>query len=234
MRRSLAKFASNHSIAAVSAVATTASNASPSSQVSVAVDATPTPVEAPHLLEHVEEAKPFVNPKSLKAFSVSLLIGCVSAGSVYYLLSKTISNQFLEEKYIVQRIASAVAKEAEQSQYSPAKLTVDVCDHLVGDFTAPSTYAELKERIAALDQRRTSHSELPESNRGSQSVPPALHQEAAYRAKKAWNDTITNVQVSLETFAVEYKLRRERQAEAAIRAQLSALGIDDTNLKRVA
>lgn len=195
------------------------------------VDAIPSPTEAPHLLEvssaaSAQESRPFLNPTALKAFSAALLVGGLCAGSVYVLLSKSISDQFAEEREIVERIRMVV-QETSQPTAEPATLVAKQTSKAVlGDFSSPSTFAELQEKMSHIATHKKQHL-------ANQQNTPMLHQEAVFRFKSAWNSAITNVQISLETFAVEYQLRRERLAEEGIRKQLQYAGVEVEMLKRL-
>ena len=204
------------------------------SVVTPAIDPVPTPVEAPHLLEAaLNEPKPFLQPRALKAFSVSLLIGAGFAASVYVLLSKSISDQYTEEKELLEQITERRRRREHVAEASKA-MAQSAKDSLLNGgsnaFTAPSRFEDVQKRAneAQLNMNRSSNettSAAPET--------PMLHQEAVFRAKKGWNDAISNVQMSLEAFDTEYRRRREASAVEGVKQLIRDRGYDEQSLRRI-
>lgn len=225
----------NVRLASAAPVSVAAAGATPS-HVKVAVDPVPSPVEAPHLLEAaaLNEPKPFLQPRALKAFSVSLLIGAGFAASVYVLLSKSISDQYTEEKELLDQITERRNRREHVNEASKA-MAQSAKDSLLNGgasaFTAPSRFEDVQKRAneAQLNNNRSSLSDATSTT----TETPMLHQEATFRAKKGWNDAISNVQMSLEAFDTEYRRRREATAVEGVKQLIRDRGYDESSLRRI-
>lgn len=178
------------------------------------VDAVPTPSEAPHILESSSsnERKPFVSAKRLKAFTGSLVVGAVSMAAVYSLLSKSMSDRHTAEVELVDRITRSTLSAAELEQRVQQD-AADLQKKFVGNFVSPSSFAELKHK--ANDEAL-----LKLKPAGPAKEESLLHDVILFRAKRFWNDCITNVQTAVDQFERQYRERRRSLAVEALEQRL--------------
>lgn len=218
MRRSFALLA----VAGKNTVATTLPDITDSSGSQLGVEiAEPPPAnflppakEAPELLQAYVEPKPFVSPRRLQLFTVSMAVGALTVGGLYFLLSKTISASVEEEQHEVDRVAERNRLAAMERQ------------KLLPAFTAPTSYEQLHEKMMQ-HQREIARQETLVATSTSM-----LHTEVIYHVKKFWNRCLTHIQDAVEHSSAVAESRREAKLKRSIEASLSYNGFRVNSLER--
>ncbi|ORC92007.1 uncharacterized protein TM35_000042210 [Trypanosoma theileri] len=173
----------------------------------------PTASEAPELLQPYVEPTPFVSAKRLQVFCASLGVGLATICSAYYLVSKSMSINQEEEHLHVQSIVES------------NRLAMMDPKSLIPDFTAPSSFNELKEKMR--QHERELERQQAEINRNT----VMLHTEAVFRMKVWWNKCLTHLQEAFDEFGVAIQKRKERAAVANIKDVIDAEGYELVNLR---
>ncbi|RNF11487.1 hypothetical protein TraAM80_00933 [Trypanosoma rangeli] len=173
----------------------------------------PSSSEAPELLQPYVEPTPFVSARRLQVFLASMGIGATTVWVVYYLLSKSMSNAHEEEELCVQRVVES------------NRLAMMDPQSLIPDFTAPSSFNELKEKM------RQHQRELERQQAEIDRDTIMLHREVVFRMKVWWNASLTHVQEACDHFGVALQRRRERIAEIHIKRLLEEEGYQFVKLR---
>ncbi|RNF19250.1 uncharacterized protein Tco025E_04204 [Trypanosoma conorhini] len=173
----------------------------------------PTSSEAPELLQPYVEPTPFVSARRLQVFLASMGIGATTVWVVYYLLSKSMSNSHEEEERYVQRVVES------------NRLAMADPESLIPDFTAPSSFNELKEKIQ--QHQRELERQQAQINRDT----IMLHKEVVFRMKVWWNASLTNIQEAFDRLGDAIQSRKERVAESHIKSLLEEAGYDLVKLR---
>lgn len=189
--------------------------------LSVVADPLPSAVEAPHLIEAFEKPKPFINTKRLQTFTIAVLIGAASIGSVYYILSRELASQCEEEMRLINTMSARY-----RAQENLAQTDTTHNRDIIPTFVVPRTYNELAEKMKA-----NNDSDVAKKNLAA--TTPLLHQELIHKAKLRWNEALFNVQVQLEAYGVERRNRCESQALPNIEAALRANGLAYQELRKI-
>ncbi|KAH9601530.1 hypothetical protein LSM04_003411 [Trypanosoma melophagium] len=174
---------------------------------------TPTASEAPELLQPYVEPTPFVSAKRLQVFLASLGVGVATICSAYYLVSKSMSKNQEKEHFQVQSIVES------------NRLAMMDPKSLIPDFTAPSSFNELKEKMR--QHERELERQQAEINRNT----IMLHAEAVFRMKVWWNKCLTHLQEAFDEFGVAMQKRKERASVAYIKEIIDAEGYELVNLR---
>lgn len=199
-------------------------------------------VDGPHLLPAFEQPKPFVSARRLRVFSVYAVVGAASVGGVYYVLSRALAAQVRSERLI----GEAGLRPGRWADGDVAAAAAPV----VPAFKAPSSYAGLAERLAAAGGSAAAVAAAlpPGGGRGpsggaaggsvvagvrARLEEPMLHQQAALRARLAWNGSIARVQAALEDLVVGYRARRLAACKKAVAARLAAADYEVVALREV-
>nr|CCC92980.1 conserved hypothetical protein [Trypanosoma congolense IL3000] len=171
---------------------------------------TSTASEAPELLLPYVEPTPFVSAKRYKAFVASMFVGATAMGTVYYMLSESISGSLEEgnKNLYLHRVAES-NKIALLSQTS-----------VVPEFAAPSSFAELAEKMRQHEREL----ELKQAKINDGAV--MLHAEVGFRMKLWWNTCLTHIQEAADNLARILERRRERIALENVRDKLEAKGYE--------
>ncbi|KAK7200883.1 hypothetical protein NESM_000147100 [Novymonas esmeraldas] len=172
----------------------------------------PPATEAPELLQSYVEPKPFVSPRRVQVFTVSLGVGAASVALVYFFLSKSISTRVEEEQLQVDRIVER-NRVAMQDRVS-----------IVPTFTAPSAYDELYAKM--IERDREVETQLAQAK-------STLHTETMFHVKMWWNRCLRNIQSATDAFTKAQLRNSEAQAEANIRARLRHSGYELVELSKV-
>ncbi|KPI90755.1 hypothetical protein ABL78_0191 [Leptomonas seymouri] len=173
---------------------------------------TPSAIEAPERLQSYVETKPFVSARRIQVFTVSMGVGAVSVGLVYFFLSKSISTRMEEEQMHLDRVAER-NRLAMQDRMS-----------VMLNFTAPSSYDELYAKM--VEREKEVEAQLAQSR-------STLHTETMYHLKMWWNRCLRNIQAATDYFTNAQLRRKEAQAEANIKTTLQYNGYELIELKKI-
>ncbi|RNF14575.1 hypothetical protein TcG_07529 [Trypanosoma cruzi] len=173
----------------------------------------PSSSEAPELLQPYVEPIPFVSARRLQVFFASMGIGATTICVVYYLLSKSMSNNHEEEQRYLQRVVES------------NRLAMMEPQILVPEFTAPSSFNELKEKMQ--QHERELERKQAQINRNT----ILLHKEVVFRLKVWWNASLTHIQEAFDRLGTVIQRRKERAAEAHIKRILEEEGYDLVKLR---
>lgn len=172
----------------------------------------PSATEAPERLQTYVEPKPFISPRRMQIFTVSLGVGATSVALVYFFLSKSISSRVEEEQVQVDRIVER-NRIAMQDRMS-----------VVPTFTAPSTYDELYAKM--LERDREVEAQLTQAK-------STLHTETMFHLKMWWNRCLRNIQSAADAFTAAQLRHKEAQAEANVKATLQYNGYELVQLSKL-
>lgn len=175
----------------------------------------PPAAEAPELLQPYVEPIPFISPKRLQIFGVSMAVGMVSVASVYFFISKNISTNVEEQRHQIDLISQR-NELAEREQ-----------ERMLPDFAAPSTYGEVYAKV--LQHQR----ELLRQEENITKSTSTLHTETLFRLKRWWNVCLTNVQDAVDRFFIAQERRQESRARDKILASLQYSGYAVLNLRKM-
>ncbi|KAG8348271.1 hypothetical protein ERJ75_001739900 [Trypanosoma vivax] len=176
---------------------------------------TPSASEAPELLLPYEEPKPFVSAKRLRVFLSSMFVGATTVGGSYYLFSKS-AGKFLyngENGVCLQRITES------------NRLALQGAQNIVPEFTAPSHFEELQEKI------RLHERELRKQREQVAQESVMLHNEIEFRLKMWWNMSLTHLQEAAESLSRLLERQRERTTLAHVKRELDARGYEVLKLR---
>lgn len=161
--------------------------------------------DSSHLL-----TKNFVKPRRARPFTVASFAGAACVGGVYYLISTAIADQTEAQEALVGRLRRQ------------PEINTSQAASVVPEFKAPSSYANLAERLNTKVKGPVDTAALAAEAHREKSEQPLLHQQIVLRSKTAWNTGIIRMQDALEEFMVRYRQRRIENCKRAVAARLAA------------
>lgn len=192
-------------------VATAVGNVVPTRRIKIKVDSDAvknfkaSASQAPELLESYVKPTPFVSQRNFQLFTVSFVVGSVTICGLYFLVSKSLADDY----------------EREQLYADGIRVSNDRHEALLKEFVAPSSYRYLQDKM----ERRQAETLEEEMVKVSM-----LHSEILYRAKVWWNRQLTIIDSVLTRM---WDRMRHQSEFDAIRGALAVRGYDLVALKEV-
>lgn len=175
-------------------------------------DFVPSASEAPELLTSYVQPKPFVSPRRLQVFTVSMGVGMVAVGMVYFLVSRSIGDSIEQEQLGIDSVAANNARAVAELRRS------------VISFKAPSTYEELQQKVKQRDE------EVERQEREVVGSTSVLYTETVFRLKMWWNRCLGRIQDAVDQFCVAHAQRQEHMARASVEATIRQHGYELVSL----
>ncbi|CAD2216568.1 hypothetical protein AGDE_03179 [Angomonas deanei] len=178
-------------------------------------DASPSAAERPELLQSYVEPKPFVSARRLQLFTASMVLGITSMAVIYFLMTKSISENLEAQQMQLDTIAAK------------NKQAIEERDKLFKEFSAPSSLDDIKMKMSLYEK------EMERNEVALHQSTSALHTEVLYRLKSWWNSCLTNIQDAADRFAKSIDSRNEAGVEYNIRALLENRGYEVVKLEKL-